>query len=59
MSIHEILRKAREYIRDDRDCLYQAVTLRDGTIPDEGDAKDVAEIDALLDEIDTALQEAK
>lgn len=57
MNVHETLRKARRYLLLDRDCLYDAVSLKDGTIPDPDDAEDVAEIDALLNEIDEALKE--
>jgi len=56
-NVHDTLRKARRYLLLDRDCLYDAVSLKDGTIPDANDAEDVAKIDALIDEIDAALAE--
>ena len=52
------LRKARRSIVFERDCVFEGVSLKDGTIPDEQDANDVAAIDELIDEIDAALGDA-
>lgn len=53
--IAKTLKDAHDYIMLDRDCLYEAITLEDGSIPDETDRLDLKAVDELLDEMQEAL----
>ena len=55
MSKTAAIKAALPHLIADRDCLYEGVTLEDGTVPDERDRKDLAAIDAVIDQCQAAI----
>lgn len=55
MSRTEAIKAALRHLIADRDCLYEAISLRDGTIPDPLDKKDLNDLDAVIDQCQAAI----
>ena len=56
-EIESILVECNKALCYDRDCLYDSVSLSDGTIPDARDREDLEKIDKLIDRIQSALRQ--
>lgn len=55
MSKTAAIKAALPHLIADRDCLYEGVCIEDGSVPDERDRKDLADLDAVIDQCQAAI----
>lgn len=57
-ELAKILKEAHDYILLDRDCLYESITLDDGSIPNKRDRDDLEAVDDLLNRLQAVMKDA-